>query len=103
MPTSRSSILNLSDIILNGHVHGKIEKADILNKKTHVLKSGATYLPKSYRLACQIIKIDINRYEYSTKIIKLISGSRKWDVKYGDEITSFRELNFKKIILIKSI
>jgi len=57
-PTSRKSLINLSDIILNGHVHGSIEKADILSKKTHVLTSGATYQSNTYKLFCQIINID---------------------------------------------
>jgi len=92
-PITQDTILKFSDIILNGHVHGEIRAGSYLENKAYVFTSGATYKPNTYKLACQIIQVDINKYEYSTKVIYLPSASREWEVKDGEKNICFRVAN----------
>jgi len=47
-PVVQQIILNMSDVILTGHVHGKIGRSDCLNGQTRVFTSSAAYDKNSY-------------------------------------------------------
>ncbi|MCL2253390.1 MAG: metallophosphoesterase [Lachnospiraceae bacterium] len=91
-PVTKYTVLQFSDIILNGHVHGEIRKADTLEKKTHVFTSGASYQPGTYDLSCQIIRINKSDYKYSSLIFEL-NESREWAAKELESDISFGILN----------
>ena len=79
-PVSMDGIINLSDFILNGHVHGAIRKPDLLQNKAYVFTSGTTYDENVSQLtSCQLIQCDIsaNTYGYAHGIrtgVRKISG-----------------------------
>jgi len=91
-PAIKNDIINMSDFILNGHVHGEIKKADHLEDKAYQLITGAVYEKKSYRMGCQILKIDTGTFTFSTNVLKYDNANRKWIRDYDQEYlnTSFR-------------
>ena len=89
-PVSQHSILKLSDMILNGHVHGNIRKGTCIEGEAYVLTTGATYQPDSYSLACQIIRVDTSNNLYSTRILKL-DENREWTNQEGEVNIAFKK------------
>ncbi len=71
-------ILEFSDVILNGHVHGDIRPATFEENKAHIFISSTAFDKESAPKGCQIIRIDRSRRCYSTKVIHYYNYRRKW-------------------------
>lgn len=73
-------ILEFSDVILNGHVHGDICAATFMENKAHTFISSTAFDKDSTPKGCQIIRIDRSRRCYSTKVIRY-NHRRKWVIE----------------------
>lgn len=76
----KNQILEISDVILNGHVHGEIHEADFLSGCAHVFTCSAAFDKDSARKGCQIIRIDRSQRLYSTKVIRF-TDRHKWKIE----------------------
>lgn len=88
-PASVDGVVNMSHIILNGHVHGQIREATHYQNKSYVFTSGATYEREHYQLSCQIIQLDLDNKSYSTQTISYNPIAGEWDYKDFEKSTSF--------------
>ncbi len=79
-PISVDGVLKLSNMILNGHVHGKIREATFYQNKSYIFTSGATYEKEHYQLGSQLISLDLNNYTYSTKVISYNTIESEWTI-----------------------
>ena len=92
-PISVDSILKLSSIVLNGHVHGKIREATFYHNKSYIFTSGATYEKEHYQLGSQIITLDLNNNAYSTKVISYNTIECEWNVSQLEQGVSLSSNN----------
>lgn len=60
-------VINYSDIILNGHIHGEIEPPDLLANKTLVFSGGTLYDDKTAQF--EIISINMTNHYCTQKVV----------------------------------
>lgn len=88
------SVREISDIILNGHVHGKIEPPDVLANKTLVFSGGTLNTNDSMIFQFEILSINITRHYCVQKIITYNrqsygENSKGWKVEREDNLLQF--------------
>lgn len=77
-PIVVDGIVAMSNIVMNGHVHGKIKEATCYQNKSYIFTSGAIYDKNNYHLGCQLIQLDLDRYTYSTKLFEYDNANDDW-------------------------
>lgn len=76
----KQDILAVSDVILNGHIHGEICEATFTENKAHTFISSTAFDKDSVPKGCQIIQIDRSRRCYSTKVV-FCGPRQKWEIE----------------------
>lgn len=88
------SVREHSDIILNGHVHGKIEPPDILANKTLVFSGGTLNTNDSFAFQFEILSINKTKHYCTQKIVTYNRQSddgkvKGWETERDDSLTQF--------------
>lgn len=87
-------IREISDIILNGHVHGKIEPPDILANKTLVFSGGTLNTNDSMIFQFEILSVNTTRHYCVQKIVTYNrqtygEHSKGWMIEAEDNLPQF--------------
>lgn len=87
-------VINIADVILNGHIHAKIRNASNEQNKAFVFTSGATFQPSNYTNEFQIIHLSEKEHSYSTMVFSWKAEDEKWEYK---NLENNIKLNKKKM------
>ncbi len=104
-PVAADGIVDMSNMIFNGHIHGRINKATHYQNKAYIFTSGAVYDKDNYHLGCQIIQIDLEKNTYTTNTINcdLINLDWKLNLLEKDIDITKKETTYYTQVIQKSI